>query len=139
MSDSERASVPTGPAGTSVTVSVDQFTQIMQAIESSQRRMDEKFHRFQEEIRLGLEDAAAKALKWDKYEKPYVFRRKGNETQAIFNAKVDEALAQADYDIADIAPGPVESPAISRVRDSIQKGRAIIEERQKLKRLADSS
>ena len=33
----------------------------------------------------------------------------------------------------------VESPAIRRARDSIQKGRAIIEERQKLIRLADRS
>ena len=68
-----------------------------------------------------------------------MFKRKGNEAQALFNAKVDEALAQADSDIADIASGPVESPAIRRARDSIQKGRAIIEERQKLIRLADRS
>ena len=58
MSDSERAS-----AGTSVSVSADQFTLLMQAIESSQRRMDDKFRDFQEEIRQGQEDAAAKALK----------------------------------------------------------------------------
>ena len=74
--------------------------------------MDEKFHHFQEDIRQGQEDSAAKALKRAKYDKPYVFKRKGNEAQALFKAKVDEALVQADSDIADISPGPVESPAI---------------------------
>ena len=78
-------------------------------------------------------------MKWAKYDKPYVFKRKGNEAQALFNAKVDEALAQAVSDIANISPVLIESPAIHRAHYSLQKGQAIIEEWQKLIRLANRS
>ena len=59
------------------------------------RRMDEKLPQFQVEVRLGQEEAAAKVVKKARYEKPYTFRRKANEAPAHFNARVDEALAQA--------------------------------------------
>ena len=78
-------------------------------------------------------------MKRAKYKKPYLFRRKGNEAQALFNAKVAKALAQAKNDIADIPPGLAESPAIHRACESVQKGWAILDERQKLIRLADQS
>ena len=42
-----------------------------------------------------------------KYDKAYFIKYKGNEAQALFNAEVDEALAQAESDIADIYIGPV--------------------------------
>ena len=57
----------------------------------------------------------------------------------LFNTKVDEALAQAKSDIADVPPGLAESPAICWARKSIQKGWAIIDKRQKLIRNADRS
>ena len=81
--------------GTSVSVSTDQFTQLMQTIESSQQQMDEKLLRFQEEVQQGQEDTAAKALKQVKYDRPYSFRQKGNEAHVLFNAKVNVSLAQA--------------------------------------------
>ena len=63
----------------------DQFSQLMEAITSSQRCMDDKLAQFQAEVHHGEEGAAMKALKWAKYEKPYAYRKKGNKEQAVFN------------------------------------------------------
>ena len=72
--------------GSGTAISPDQFTQLMEAITAFQTRMDEKFSEFQVEVRQGQEEAAVKALKRARYEKPYTFKRKGNEEQATFNA-----------------------------------------------------
>ena len=89
----------------------DQFALLMRAFSASQARMDERFAEFRAEIRLGQEDVAAKALKRARYEKPYEYKRKSNQDQAAFNAKVDEAVAEAEHQIEEAAwtidsPGP---------------------------------
>ena len=110
-------------------ISSDHFVQEVQAIEASQNRMEEKFVHFQAEVRQGQEEAAAKALKRAKYDKPYAYRRKGDEAQAMFNTKVDEALAQAKSDLADVPSSPATTSAFRRVLESVQKDRALLEER----------
>ena len=115
MSSSEQAVGMAGPStftDSSIGVSSDQISQQLQATESWQRWMDEKLHCFQEEVRQGQEDVVAKVLERVKYDKSYCFQQKGNEAQVFFNAKVNEALAQAESDIADIPPGLAKSPAI---------------------------
>ena len=51
--------------------------------------MDSKLNQFKAEMRLGQEEAAAKALKRARLERPYTYRRKGNEEQAGFNTKLE--------------------------------------------------
>ena len=63
------------------TVSTSQFAQLMEAIQASQDRINQKFADFRSEVRRSQEDAAAKALKRVKHEKPYVWRKKGHEEQ----------------------------------------------------------
>ena len=87
----------------SLTIGANSLAQLMEAIESSHARMEEKFAQFRSEVRLGQEEAAAKALKRARYEKPYSFKKKGNEAQALFNSKLDETLAQAESDAASVA------------------------------------
>ena len=135
MSDYEERDMSAGPS--TVAVSADQFTQLMAAINDTQSRLDAKLAKFEEEVRQGQEDAAAKAPKRAKYEKPYAFKKRGNEEQASFNAKVDESLAQAESDLASVMAGPAATPALRRVKEVIQQGRCLIEERQKLIHLAD--
>ena len=144
MSESKAERTIPGPSGSSsVTVSGNQFAQLMAAIESSQSRMDEKLAQFQEEIRQGQEDAASRALKWARYDKPYVFKKRGNEEQASFNAKVDEALVQAESDLSvvehTLASTSTLTAAIQHIKKAIQKGHSLLEERQKLIRLANCS
>ena len=137
MSNSEDERTTLGPSDTApVALSADHFTQLMSAITASQSVVDEKLQQFREEIRQGQEEAATKAVKRARYEKPYVFRKRGNEEQASFNAKVEEALSQAESDLSTIAAAPA---AVRKVKESIQKGRSLLEERQKLIRLADRS
>ena len=120
-----------------VSVSAGQFAQLMEAITASQTRMDERFAEFRTEVRQGQEDAAAKALKRARYEKPYEFKRKGNEEQASFNAKLDETVAEAEAELAEA--GTSAAPALQRAMDAVKQGRRLIAERQKLIKIADRS
>ena len=64
MSDSEPETRNPDPSSLAlVTVSADQFAQMMSSISESHSRIDAKLAEFQEEIFQGQEDAAAKALK----------------------------------------------------------------------------
>lgn len=120
-----------------ISISQDQFAQLMGAIGASQTRMDDKFAEFQAEVRRGQEDAAAKALKRVRYEKPYEYRRKGNEEQATFNAKLDEVVAEAETQLEEA--GPSLAPALQRAKEALKSGRQLIAERQKLIKIADRS
>ncbi len=115
------------------------FAQLIEAISSSEARMTERFAKFQAEVRQGQEDVPAKALKKAKYDKPYAFKRKGNEEQAKFNAHIDESLAEVDDELAAASASTTAPPALDRAKEALKKGRSIIAERQKLIRLADRS
>ena len=73
---------------------------------------------FYAEVRQGQKGAVPKALKKARYDQSDVFKLKSNKTQAAFNSKVDQTLAQAEDDIA---PTPVMTPAIQRLLETIQK------------------
>ena len=130
MSSSESAN--TGP-------SVDQFAELLAAINNTQRSVNTKMPQFQEEVRQGQEEAAAKALKRAKYEWPYSFKKQGNKEQATFNAIVDEALAEAESNLSSIPATPISTPAVWRIKEAIQKGQSLLEDRQKLICVADRS
>ena len=78
--------------------------------------MEERFAKFRAEIRLGQEDATAKALKQARYEKPYEYKRKSNQEQAAFNAKMDEAVAEAELQIEEA--GPSTAQALERAKEA---------------------
>ncbi len=132
MSDGETEQ----PAATaSGTISGDQFAALMTAIQATQDRVDGQFTSFREEVRQGQEDAATKALKRVRHEKAYAFKRKGNEEQATFNSRVEETLAEAQAALA--VPGS--SKAIERAQAALKKGTDLLQERQKLIKIADRS
>ena len=116
-------------------VSSDQFAQLMAAIQASQERFDNKFAEFRAEVRQGQEDAAAKAVKKVRHEKPYSFKRKGNEEQAGFNEKVEDAIAEAQIHLS----GDGSAPVIERAQEALAKGMKLLAERQKLIKIADRS
>ena len=120
-----------------VSVSAGQFAQLMEAITASQTRMDERFAEFRTEVRQGQEDAAAKALKRARYEKLYEFKRKRNEEQVSYNAKLDETVAEVEAELAEA--GTSAAPALQRAMDAVKQSRRLIAERQKLLKIADRS
>ena len=82
MSSSENANTgPSGEPGSSgqaaTSISMDQFAELLAAINNTQRTVDSKLAQFQEEVQQGQEEAAAKALKRAKYEWPYAFKKWG--------------------------------------------------------------
>ena len=84
MSSDETTRGVSGPSTvgqSSFTVARESFSQLIQAIGSSQARMEEKFSHFQSEVQQGQEEAATKALNRARFEKPYTYKRKGNEAQ----------------------------------------------------------
>ena len=92
---------------TSYNILETQFSQLLSAIKESHTRFNAKLNNFREEIRQYQEEAATKALKRARHEKPYQFKRKGNEEQAAFNAQVDEALAEAQLKLLGQSTSPV--------------------------------
>ncbi len=65
----------------------------MAAISSTQDRMDDQLAAVRQELQHGQEEAAAKALKRVRREKPYAYKR--NEEQSMFNEQVAEKIAEA--------------------------------------------
>ena len=115
----------------------DQFTQLLAAFQLTQERIDCRFTEFLYEVWQGQEEAAAKALKCVRREKPYTFQRKGNEEQAAFNDKVDETIAEAQ---AELKQDSGSTPALQRAHDTLATGRKLLAEHQKLIRMiADRS
>ena len=109
----------------------------MEAITSSQARIEAKLVKFKTEVWQGQEDPAARALKRARYEKPYSFKQKGNEEQASFNSKVDESLAKAEAELAEAHPST--APSFNRALQALQKGRKLITGCQKLIKIVDRS
>ena len=123
VNDDSTASPPAIPGPSIVP---DQFTQLMEAIASSQTRMEHRFAEFRDEVRQGQEDVASKALKWAKFEKPYIYRRKGNKEQAIFNSCLYETVAEVETELAATSSStPSSTTAITRARACLQKGRSM--------------
>ena len=91
-------------------------------------------------MRQGQEEAATKALKRAKFDKPYAYRKKGNEEQAVFNSCLDKTVAEAETELAAASPGaPTSATAITEARKCLKKGRQLLAERQKLIRIANWS
>ena len=63
-------------------------------------------------------------MKRAQFKKPYSFRQKGNEVQALFNTKVNETLAQVESDAATVESGPSATLAMQRVLEAKAKKRA---------------
>ena len=61
---------------------------------------------------------------------------KGNQEQVVFNAKLDEAIAEAEIQLEEA--GPSTAPALEHAKEAL-KSQQIIVVRQKLIKIADRS
>ena len=103
---------------------------ILQEIIDSQKMLDEKFAQF----RNKAGDAAEKAIKRVRHEKPHVYKWKGNEEQASFNNRVEETIVTVQVDLEGTSSGAVE-----KAKKNLEQGLALLSERQKLIKLVDRS
>ena len=121
----------TGPSG-------EQYAQLLTAIQANQQRMDEQLEGMRAEIRLSQEDAVAKAVKRVRRNKPYAFRKKGNEEQAAFVMRVADVIAEAEAELRELPTGAT-SPAVERAQRILEQGAKLVAEQLKLMKIADRS
>ena len=69
--------------------------------------METQFVELKEQVKCGQEEAAAKAVKCTQHERPYSFKKKGNEEQSVFNTKVEESLLETEAELARVESTPV--------------------------------
>ena len=74
-------------------------------------------------------------MKHSRHECLYSFKKKGNEEQSVFNAKVEESLLETEAELA----GVESTPALERAKASLEEGKRLIAARKKLIRIADRS
>ena len=130
---SQKMSEDSDPPGPSGRTAAD-MAAMLRAIQEAQRKLGEEFAQFREEVKSGQEDAAEKAIKRVRRDKPHAYRRKGNEEQAVFNERVKDSIVAAQVNLEG-AP----SAAVEKAKKSLEKGLALLAERQKLIKLADRS
>ena len=116
-------------------LSSSQFASLMAAIKSSETRLDQKLAEFKSDVQQAQEEAATKAANRVRREKPFEFKKKAHEEQAIFNEKVEDAVKEAQAALSSVE----DSPALQRAQEALEKGARLLSERQKLIKIADRS
>jgi hypothetical protein len=72
--------------------------------------MKDKFTDFRHQMKQAQEEVAAKALKRACYKKLYAFKKKENEEQVAFNAKVNGTVTEVEGALCNAAsPSPASS------------------------------
>ena len=115
------------------TIESSQFERLMAAIDESKSSFKRDLSLLKEEVKKGQEETAERMVKRARREQPYEFAKKGNRCQHEFNEKVSGILEDA---LASTSSG---DPASEKIRKLLEEGVKIIEERQKLIKMADRS
>ena len=107
---------------------------------TSQRELDEKLKKLEQDVATAQEDATKQAIKRAKRERPYEFRKKGHQEQFLFNAEVADRVEAAAKKIQKLAPtDEKERKIVKEAMDELKEGASAIAERQKHIRIADQS
>ena len=126
------------------------MTQLMAAINDSKKAAEAQFKTVKEEIKRNQDDMkktqeemAESVVKKVKRSRTEEFKRKGNEKQFRFNDEVVEKIETADTDLEQAmnegATAEQKTTAIEKARKTIKQGMQLLEECQKMIRLADRS
>ena len=120
-----------------VPITADQFKTLMETITATQMKLDSKLESFGEQMKRSQEEVAVKAVKRAKTgaERPYEFKKKGNEKQAFFNSRVEEKIQEAQAELEQ----KVTPAAVEKAKNHLKEGLKLVSERQKLIKLADRS
>ena len=116
-------------------LSGSQFASLLAAIRSSEERLDRKLATFKSDVQQAQEEAATKAAKCVRHDKPYTYKKKAHEEQAQFNAQVQGTIQEAQDAFAAVES----SPALHRAQEALERGARLLLERQKLIKIADRS
>ena len=105
--------------------------------------MDGQLKALKEEMLCGQEEVTEKAVKRARREREYPFKRKGKWEQFVFNDSIADKLEFAKQQLNPAQHGgastSVSTLATEKAVQAIEEGLALIEDRQKLIKLADRS
>ena len=107
---------------------------------TSQRELDEKLKKLEQDVATAQEDATERAIKRAKRDRPYEFRRRGHQEQFMFNAEVADIVEAATKKSQKLAPADVkQKKTVDEALEELKEGASAIAERQKHIRIADQS
>lgn len=114
-------------------IDASQFEQLMAAIDESRSSFQRDLSQLKEEMKKGQEETADQIVKRARREQSFKFNKKGNKWQHEFNEKVSGVLEEA------VATVSGDDPTSAKVKKLLHEGLKLIEERQKLIKMADWS
>ena len=129
----DATAVPSGSSGagsSSSTISSDQVSLLLSAINSSKRVVDQQLAEFCREIQCSTKEASDKLSRKLKSGRSVLeFKRKGNEKQYTFNEEVYERLDLAETELTKSSlrslPKEASSP-IRHAKDALAKGKKLL-------------
>ena len=115
-------------------------TQMQEEQRAARKDLEDKIAKLEEDVKSSNQDAAERAVKKAKRERPLEFKRKGHEEQFYFNQDVGDCIAAATRHLGKIAtPAEKEKAAMEKAVKELEEGAALIAQRQKFIRIADQS
>ena len=123
---------------------MDEILQSLQTLRKSQedgqnvikRRLDQ----LEKDVAAGQENATQRVVKKLKEDQTFVFKKKGNEKQYIFNDNVKDQLVAAakQLELVDL-PAGAQREAMDKAKEELKQGLEVIATRQKQIKVADCS
>ena len=112
---------------------------LIAAINASRTQMDGQLKALKEEMLRGQEEVTEKAVKRARREREYRFKRRGNCEQFTFNEAIANKMESAKEQLISAQRGVTSTAATEKAVKASEEGLALIEERQKLIKLANHS
>ena len=112
------------------------LAEILQEMRRSEKRMEDRLRKMEEDVQRSQEEALEKASKRARCEKSYVFKKRGHQAQSEFNERVEACIERA---AEEVMRRPTDESALSKAKEALDEGRRLIANRQKLIKIADRS
>ena len=123
----------------SLPVTHQDLCNLISAITASQSQMESQLKVLKDEMLRDQEQVMEKAVKRARRECKYQFKSKGNREQYVFDDTVADKLESARHQLTSTQSAGSSVAVMEKGIQEIEEGLALIEERQKLIKLADRS
>ena len=120
---------------------LESLQSLRQSQEEGQTAIKRRFDQLEKDVAVGQEDATQRVVKRLKEDQTFIFKKKGNEKQFIFNDNVkDQFVATAKHlELINVPSGSGQREAIDKAKEELKQGLEMIVARQKRIKVADRS
>lgn len=109
----------------------------MDAISESKSSLEARMGQLETDMKRSQDESAERIVKKARRERPYEFNKKGHKQQHEFNEQVIDILDEASVLTESITGSS--SGTASKIKEGIREGTKLMEERQKMIKMADRS